>query len=56
MNTNRLKAAFKTYSSKQMMLLPPSLEDLIEDKNHPVYIVDRIVDRIDIELLIKTYK
>lgn len=56
MNTNGLKAAFKTYSSKQMMLLPPSLEDLIEDKNHPVYIVDRIVDRIDIEPLMKTYK
>ena len=53
---NKLKVQFKDDSSKQLMLLPPSLEDLIEDKNHPVYIVNRVIDRIDIEPLIKTYK
>ncbi len=51
-----LKVQFKDYSSKQMMLLPPSLEDLIEDKNHPVYVVDKIIDKIDIEPLINTYE
>lgn len=38
-----------------MMLLPPSLEELIE-ANHPVRIVDRVIDKIDIESLTKTYK
>lgn len=38
-----------------MMLLPPSLEELIEE-NHPVRIVDRVIDKIDIQPLIKTYK
>lgn len=38
------------------MLLPPCLEDLIEDKNHPVFVVDRVIDKINIEPLIKTYK
>lgn len=56
MISNTLKVRFKDYSPKQIMLLPPNLEDLIEDKNHPVFIVDRIVDKIDLEALIKTYK
>lgn len=56
MISNKLKVQFKADLSKQMMLLPPSLEDLIEDKNHPVFIVDKVIDRIDIEPLIKTYK
>ncbi|MFP4025014.1 MAG: IS1182 family transposase, partial [Thiohalospira sp.] len=56
MTINNLKVQFKNHSSKQMMLLPPSLEDLIEDKNHPVFIVNKVIDRIDIEPLIKTYK
>ena len=52
---SKLKVQFKDYSSKQLMLLPPNLEDLIEDKNHPVYVVDRVVDKIDLAPLIKTY-
>ena len=37
------------------MMLPPSLEELI-DKNHPVRIVNQVIDRIDIDPLIKKFK
>jgi len=37
------------------MLLPPSLEELIE-ANHPVRVVDDVVDRINIEPLLSNYK
>lgn len=36
-------------------MLPPSLEELIE-KNHPVRIVNQVVDRIDIDPLLKKFK
>ena len=37
------------------MLLPRSLEELI-DKNHPVRIVNQVIDRIDIDPLLKKFK
>ena len=37
------------------MLLPPSLEELIE-ANHPVRVVNQVVDRINIEPLLAHYK
>lgn len=37
------------------MLLPPSLDELI-DKKHPVRLVDHILDQIDIKPLMKLYK
>ena len=37
------------------MMLPPSLEELI-DKNHPVRIVNQIIERIDIDPLLKKFK
>ena len=37
------------------MLLPPNLEELIES-NHPVRVVNDVVDRISIEPLLKFYK
>lgn len=37
------------------MMLPPSLEELI-DKNHPVRIVNQVIDRIDIDPLLKKFK
>jgi transposase len=37
------------------MLLPPSLEELIEP-NHPVRVVNDVIDRIDIAPLLKAYK
>jgi len=49
------KVVFKSYTPNQMMMLPPSLEELI-DKNHPVRIVNQVIDRIDIDPLIKKFK
>lgn len=37
------------------MLLPPSLDEMIAT-NHPVRVVNRVVDQIDIRPLIRTYK
>lgn len=37
------------------MMLPPSLEDLI-DKNHPVRIVNQVINRIDIDPLLDKFK
>jgi transposase len=51
----RSRAVFKAYTQNQMMLLPPSLEDLIE-VNHPVRVVSQVIDHIDVELLLKQYK
>lgn len=50
-----LKVNFKTYSQHQAMLLPPTLEELIKP-NHPVRIVSAVLDKIDIEPLLRTYK
>jgi len=46
---------FKTYSQDQLSLLPPSYNDLVP-KNHPVRIVNTIIDNIDISALEKSYK
>jgi transposase len=46
---------FKDYNTNQVMLLPPSLEELIEP-NHPVRVVNDVIDRIDISPLLKAYK
>jgi len=48
------KPVFKEYSYTQTVLLPPSLDSLIA-VNHPVRIVNDIVERIDLKLLTKTY-
>ena len=49
------KIVFKTYTPKQILLVPPSFDELIEP-NHPVRVVDQVVDQLDLELLIKKYK
>jgi transposase len=46
---------FKTYNQHQAMLLPPSVEDFIEP-NHPVRVINAIIDSLNIEQLEKTYK
>jgi len=53
--TTPRKIPFKTYSPKQAMLLPPSLDEMIP-ANDPVRVVDRVVDQIDIHPLISTFK
>lgn len=50
-----LKVVFKTYDQQQPMLLPPSLEELIP-ANHPVRVVNKVLDQIDIQPLINQYK
>jgi len=52
---SKSKLVFKDYNSNQNLLLPPSLEELI-DPNHPVRVLNLVVDNIDIEPLIKKYK
>ena len=50
-----LKPVFKTYTQTQVMLLPPSLDELIA-ANHPVRIVNTVLDSLDIEPLLSKYK
>ena len=50
-----LRPIFKAYHQNQMMLLPPNLEELIP-QNHPVRIVNEVLDKIDIQPLIRQYK
>jgi transposase len=52
---NDLKVVFKTYNQQQAMLLPPSLEELIAP-NHPVRVVNKVLDQVDIQPLIDKYK
>ncbi len=49
------KVVFKTYNQQQPMLLPPNLDDLIE-VNHPVRIVNSVIDSIDIDQIVGQYK
>jgi transposase len=55
MKKQYLKAVFKSYNQKQLMLLPPSLEELIEPE-HPVRVVDEVINNIDDTSLIKQYR
>ena len=55
MQTSRSKVIFKDYNLNQNLLLPPSLEDFI-DPNHPVRIVNQVIDKIDINPLLAKYK
>lgn len=45
---------FKSYLQSQLMVLPPSLDELIP-KEHPVRLVDGIINQINIDSLIKSY-
>ena len=49
------KPVFKEYEQSQMNLLPPSLEELIEEK-HMVRIVSETIDKLNMQPLIETYK
>lgn len=52
---NDVKVIFKTYDQSQPMLLPPSLEELIA-ANHPVRTVNKVIEQIDLQPLLKKYK
>jgi transposase len=49
------KVIFKTYDQDQSSPLPPSYDDLVP-VNHPVRIVNTIIDHVDIGVLEQTYK
>lgn len=49
------KVIFKPYEQNQISILPPSIEEMIEE-NHPVRIVNSVVDQINIKPLEKQYK
>ena len=50
-----LHPVFKAYHQRQVMLLPPSLDELIA-QNHPVRVVDEVLSKIDIAPLVRQYK
>jgi transposase/IS5 family transposase len=50
-----LKIKFKSYQQNQIMALPPTFDELI-DKNHPVRVVNRVIDEINLDPLLKKYK
>ncbi len=49
------RKVFKDYHRDQLMLLPPSLEELIPE-HHPVRVVNSVIDKINIEVLERKYK
>ena len=49
------KIVWKTNGQGQLSLLPPSYDDLVA-KNHPVRIVNTILDQIDLRVIEQTYK
>lgn len=55
MQTHKSKVVFKNYNFNQNLLLPPSLEEMIPE-NHPVRVVNYVVDSLDLEPLLKKYK
>jgi transposase len=55
MQNNKSKVVFKDYSPNQILLLPPSLEDMI-GPNHAVRVVNQVIDNLDIDALIRRYK
>ncbi|MBK7265455.1 MAG: transposase [Ignavibacteriales bacterium] len=46
--------AFKPYDQHQMFLFPPSIEDMIPE-NHPVRIVNKVLDTISYKSLFDRY-
>jgi transposase len=52
---NDRKIIFKIYNQQQAMLLPANLEELIPS-NHPVRVVSKVIDELDIQPLINKYK
>lgn len=50
-----LQPIFKAYHQNQVLLLPPGLEELIA-ANHPVRIINEVLNKIDIRPLMQQYK
>ncbi|TNF43887.1 MAG: IS1182 family transposase [Cytophagales bacterium] len=54
MQKQDLNIVFKDYSPNQLMLLPPSLEELIP-ANHPSRTVNSVIERIDLSSVTRLY-
>jgi len=52
---NNGNVTFKAYTMEQPRLLPPDLGELIPE-DHLVRVVNRVVDEIDLEPLLRKYK
>lgn len=50
-----IKPRFKPYQQNQLMALPPTFDDLIS-KDHPVRVVNQIIDKINLDPLLRKYK
>ena len=50
----RKMPSFKPYYQHQIMVLPPSLEDLVP-ASHPVRVVNEVINKINIEPLLQAY-
>ena len=50
-----LHPVFTAYRQHQAMLLPPSSDELIA-MDHPVRVVNEVLEKIDIDRLLKKYK
>lgn len=46
---------FKHYNQQQILAIPPTLEELIPE-SHPVRIVNEVINKLNIEPLLKAYK
>uniref|UniRef100_UPI00047ED2F1 transposase n=1 Tax=Pedobacter glucosidilyticus TaxID=1122941 RepID=UPI00047ED2F1 len=46
---------FKPYNQHQIMMLPPSLEELIPE-SHTVRVVNEVINRINVEPLLSAYQ
>lgn len=53
--SQRQNVVFKSYITNQPFLLPPSLDELI-GANHPVRVVNSVIEELNIDHLLKSYK
>lgn len=53
--SSRTKVVFKDYAMDQLMMLPPSLEELIP-RHHPVRVVNQVINQINIDPLLAKFK
>jgi transposase len=54
-NQSHSRVVFKTYNQHQLMLIPPSLDELIKP-NHPVRSINTIIDRLNLDPLLNQYE
>ena len=50
-----MHVVFKQYNQQQAFLLPPSLDELVK-ADHPVRVVNEVLDKVDIDPLLQKFK